>query len=103
MGGVVVDYIQSISNGMKGFLFLSVSLWLGVAMSAMAQSQSPTMQQSTSTTNTRTTSPVKTKMKKSGLGKPMQNDTTQPRNRRQRRLPPDSLRRGGATRVDTVR
>ncbi|WP_040006808.1 hypothetical protein [Fibrisoma limi] len=88
---------------MKGFLFLSISLWLGVTTGALAQNQSPTMQQSTSTTNTRTTSPVKTKMKKSGLRDQVPTDTTQPRNRRQRRLPPDSLRRGGATRVDTVR
>lgn len=88
-------------------LFLSL-LSLTLATSSLAQSgQSPAIQQSTSTTDTRQANPPKPKLKKSDRGR--QNrmetgmDSTLPKNRKQRRLNPDSLRRGGATRVDTVR
>ncbi|GAB2524117.1 hypothetical protein [Spirosoma aerophilum] len=90
---------------MKRFMFGMLGMVL--SLSAVAQSnQSPTMQQSTSTTDTRKANPARPKMKisrqermkmESGL------DTTLPKNRKQRRLPPDSLRRGGATKVDSVR
>ncbi|CAN5261534.1 hypothetical protein BH09BAC4_BH09BAC4_23100 [soil metagenome] len=47
------------------------------------------------------------KNKKRPKGEPLKTntgmDSTSPQNRKQRRLNPDSLRRGGATKVDTVR
>ncbi|AUD05486.1 hypothetical protein [Spirosoma pollinicola] len=90
---------------MKRFMFGMLGIILSV--SAFGQSgQTPTMQQSTSTTDTRQANPARPKMKtnrqermkmEAGL------DTTLPKNRKQKRLPPDSLRRGGATKVDSVR
>ena len=69
--------------------------------------QSPVLQQSTSTVVTPPTSRPKPKFKKTNRRDQMKMeqglDTTLPKNRRQQRLRPDSLRRGGATRVDTVR
>ncbi|QMW03466.1 hypothetical protein [Spirosoma foliorum] len=66
--------------------------------SAFAQSdQSSAVQQPASTTDTRQANPTRPKLKKN------KTDTLTPKNRNQRRLAPDSLRRGGATRVDTVR
>ncbi|MBD2751438.1 hypothetical protein [Spirosoma validum] len=91
----------------RTFLFLSL-LSLTLATGALAQSgQSPAIQQSTSTTDTRQANPLRPKLKKSDKSnqKRMEAgmDSTLPKNRKQRRLNPDSLRRGGATRVDTVR
>ncbi|MVM31869.1 hypothetical protein GO755_17605 [Spirosoma sp. HMF4905] len=90
-------------------IFLFTSLLGGlICMSTVAQSaQSPDIQQSTSTTDTRQPTPSQPKLKKnSKSGNPKMQSTTDtivPKNRKQRRLAPDSLRRGGATRVDTVR
>ena len=87
---------------------LSIILCVGITTGAFAQSgQSPTMQQSTSTTDNRQSDPPRPKMKKV-TGRERQKmeagvDSTLPKNRKQRRLRPDSLRRGGATRVDTIR
>ena len=93
---------------MKRTLFLVLLLNGGLMASAMAQSgQSPIMQQSTSTVQTPPTSQPKPKIKKMDRRERLEMkrglDTTLPRNRNQRRLAPDSLRRGGATKVDTVR
>ncbi len=93
---------------MKRNAFLISLLSAGLTVGTYAQSgQSPTMQQSTSTEDNRQANPARPKLKKAtrqqrqrletGL------DTTLPKNRQQRRLRPDSLRRGGATKVDTVR
>ena len=92
---------------MKNILFITTLLCLGCLAGAFAQSgQSPVMQQSTSTVNSRPTSQPKPKLKKLNRRERMEMkqglDTTLPKNRKQRRLRPDSLRRGGATRVDTV-
>lgn len=96
----------------RRLLFVS-ALCAGVTMGAFAQSnQSPTLQEATSTTDTRQANPPKPILKKSNRQQRMEMekgmDTTLPANRpkndrKQRRLPPDSLRRGGATRVDTIR
>lgn len=93
---------------MKRTLFFTVLLSVGMAAGVSAQSnQSPTMQQSTSTPETRPTNPVRPQMKRTNRQQRQRMetglDTTLPKNRNQRRLPPDSLRRGGATRVDTIR
>ncbi|GAB3890780.1 hypothetical protein [Spirosoma agri] len=97
---------------MKRIVFSTTVLWVGLLVSASAQSnQAPTMQQTTSTEDNRRANLPKPMLKKmSGqeqrkLEKGM--DTTLPKNRpnpnrKQRRLRPDSLRRGGATRVDTI-
>ena len=93
---------------MNRTLWLSAALCLLIGSGAFAQSgQSPTMQQSTSTTDNRQANQPKPKLKKV-TGNQRQKmeagvDSTLPKNRKQRRLPPDSLRRGGATRVDTIR
>ncbi|QDK78154.1 hypothetical protein EXU85_05905 [Spirosoma sp. KCTC 42546] len=82
---------------MKRFFFITSLLSSFIFVGAFAQSgQSPAVQQSTSTTDTRQANPPRPKMKST-------KDTTSPKNRKQRRLAPDSLRRGGATRVDTIR
>ncbi|MFD2932837.1 hypothetical protein [Spirosoma flavum] len=93
---------------MKRFLFVSSMLSVVLSLNVFAQSgQAPTMQQSTSTTDTRQANPAQPKMKsinrrqRSKMEAGM--DSTLPKNRKQRRLRPDSLRRGGATRVDSVR
>lgn len=88
-------------------LFLTSLLCAGLAMGAMAQSsQSPTMQQSTSTVDSKQANPARSKLKKTTRQQrqrmEMGLDTTLPKGRNQRRLRPDSLRRGGATRVDTI-
>jgi hypothetical protein len=93
---------------MKCLLFLAALLSFGAAVNASAQSgQSPVMQQSTSTATTPPTSEPMPKMKNPGLRQRMKMergvDTTLPKDRKQKRLRPDSLRRGGATRVDSVR
>lgn len=101
----VVTKAYKLNEIMKRFLFglLAVALSTG----AYAQSnQSPTMQQSTSTTDTRQANPAQPKVKmnrqqRAKMAAGM--DSTLPKNRKQRRLPPDSLRRGGATKVDSVR
>jgi hypothetical protein len=103
-----VTYSYQLNEIMKRILLLSSLLSCGLVAGAFAQSnQSPEMQQSTSTVDTRQANPPRPKMQKptkqdqrrmeEGL------DSTQPKNRKQKRLRPDSLRRGGATRVDTVR
>jgi hypothetical protein len=93
---------------MRRILFLTTLLSIGLLAETYAQSnQSPVMQQSTSTDKTLPTSEPKPMIKKVG---PKQRakmaaglDTTLPKDRRKRRLRPDSLRRGGATKVDTIR
>ena len=93
---------------MKRLVFFTALLSTVLTVCTVAQSgQSPTLQQSTSTQDNRQANPTRPKLKKTtrqqrqrletGL------DTTLPKNRPQRRLRPDSLRRGGATRVDTIR
>ena len=79
-----------------------------LSVSAFGQSgQTPTMQQSTSTTDTRQANPVRPKMKPTNRQERLKMeagvDSTLPKNRKQKRLRPDSLRRGGATKVDSVR
>ncbi|UFH56280.1 hypothetical protein [Spirosoma sp. KNUC1025] len=93
---------------MKRMLLLINLLSLAFIVSASGQSnQSPAIQQSTSTTDTRQANPPQPKLKKTSRTERMKMetgmDTTLPKNRKQPRLRPDSLRRGGATRVDTVR
>ncbi|MBC3786433.1 DUF4148 domain-containing protein [Spirosoma utsteinense] len=93
---------------MKRTLFFTTLLVAGLTAGAMAQSgQSPTMQQSTSTVETPGTNTPRPKIKKTSRRERMEMergmDTTLPKDRKQRRLPPDSLRRGGATKVDTIR
>ncbi|WP_461140511.1 hypothetical protein [Spirosoma pomorum] len=93
---------------MQRILFLTLSLTVCLLLNAQGQSnQSPVMQQSTSTEKTPPTSEPKPMMKNVG---PKQRakmaaglDTTLPKDRKKKRLRPDSLRRGGATKVDTVR
>jgi hypothetical protein len=90
---------------MKRFMFGMLGVLLSIR--AFGQSnQAPTMQQSTSTTETRQANPARPKMKVSRQERMKMEagmDTTLPKNRKQRRLRPDSLRRGGATKVDSVR
>ena len=93
---------------MKRIFFVATLLSSIILTSAFGQSsQSPTMSQSTSTTDTRQANPVQPKMKpvnrkeRSKMEAGM--DSTLPKTRKQPQLRPDSLRRGGATRVDSVR
>ena len=93
---------------MKRLLFFTALLTTVLTVCAMAQSgQSPTLQQSTSTQDNRQANPARPKLKKTTRQQRQRMetglDTTLPRNRPQRRLRPDSLRRGGATKVDTIR
>ncbi|MFD2570987.1 hypothetical protein ACFSUS_10105 [Spirosoma soli] len=93
---------------MKCTMFIASLLSLGFAVGASAQSnQAPVMQQSTSTEDTRQANPVKPQLQKVSKGDQLKmqqaQDTTRPKGRKQRRLRSDSLRRGGATRVDTIR
>ena len=92
---------------MKRILFFVILLGAGLTVSAVAQSsQSPTMQQSTSTEDNRQANPARPKLKKTTRQQRQRMatglDTTLPKNRNQRRLRPDSLRRGGATKIDTI-
>lgn len=94
---------------MKRFLFMGSMLCaiLSANYGYSQSNQAPVIQQSTSTTDTRQANPTRPKMKR--MNRQQQRkmesgmDSTQPGNRRQPRLRPDSLRRGGATRVDSVR
>ena len=93
---------------MKRTLLVLSLLSVGLVTGTFAQSgQSPTMQQSTSTTDNRQANPARPKIKKQSRRQRMQMETgldsTLPKDRKQQRLNPDSLRRGGATRVDSVR
>ncbi|WP_461076589.1 hypothetical protein [Spirosoma flavus] len=92
-------------NVMKRYLFFIGLLTGGLASASFGQSNS--LPQSASTTETIQTNPVPPTMNKGDeqrrLQRQMGQDTTAPKNRKQRRLRPDSLRRGGATRVDTIR
>ncbi len=93
---------------MTRILFIASFLSIVLTTGTLAQSnQSPTMQQSTSTEDNRLANPAKPKIKKTSRRERVQMeqglDTTLPKNRKQKRLRPDSLRRGGATKVDTVR
>ncbi len=93
---------------MKRYRIFCTLLGLCLTVGAFAQSsQSPTMQQSTSTVDTRQTNPVRPKIKRSTARQRARMeqglDSTLPKDRPKRRLRPDSLRRGGATRVDTIR
>ncbi|WP_234735928.1 hypothetical protein [Tellurirhabdus bombi] len=107
---------------MKLYKYIGIlAVGLGVSLSATAQNQQPTMNQSTSTTETRGSAQDKKAiqdkkmLKDPGLkqrqrreqindGRPANEpiDDRRPANE-QRRLRPDSLRRGGATSVDTLR
>lgn len=92
----------------RNAFFVSLLTVVGLSLGANAQSsQSPTMQQSTSTQDNRQANPARPKLKRATRQQRQRMetglDTTLPRNRQQRRLRPDSLRRGGATKVDTVR
>jgi hypothetical protein len=93
---------------MKRSLFFTTLLSAGLAVGSLAQSgQAPTIQQSTSTAVTPPTNQPKPKIKKQNRRQRTEMerglDTTLPKDRQQQRLRPDSLRRGGATKVDTVR
>ena len=93
---------------MKRTVFFLSLLSTAIVGEAFAQSnQSPAIQQSTSTSDTRQANPARPKLKKMSRQERMQKqagmDSTLPKNRKQPRLNPDSLRRGGATRVDTIR
>jgi len=93
---------------MKRSLFFTTLLSAGLAVGSLAQSgQAPTIQQSTSTRVNPSTNQPKQKIKKQSRRQRMEMerglDTTLPKDRQQRQLRPDSLRRGGATKVDTVR
>lgn len=86
---------------MKNIRVIALGLLLA-GSAAQAQNQSPTRQQSTSTPNTRQVKPVKPQVKpvNPNQNREVPRDTTR---RTGRRLRPDSLRRGGAVRVDTIR
>jgi hypothetical protein len=95
---------------MKREIWLTSLLVGSLITASMAQSnQAPVMQQSTSTEDRRQANPPKPMLENSnGRQQPalnMDQDTTRPKKqpRKQRRLRPDSLRRGGATRIDTIR
>ncbi|WP_338873014.1 hypothetical protein WBJ53_29435 [Spirosoma sp. SC4-14] len=98
---------------MKRILLLASLLIAGFATGAAAQSnQAPVLQQATSTEDNRRANPPKPMLENNSMQQRMELerglDTTLPkqkpkRDRKQRRLRPDSLRRGGATRIDTVR
>lgn len=93
---------------MKRLTFFISLLSISLIVGAHAQSgQSPAIQQSTSTEDTRQANPARPKLKKASRQQRQRMetglDTTLPKDRKQRRLRPDSLRRGGATRVDTIR
>lgn len=98
---------------MKRILLLASLFSAGFAMGAAAQSnQAPVLQQSTSTEDRRQAHPPKPIFEEKSRRQRMELerglDTTLPkqqpkRDRKPRRLRPDSLRRGGATRIDTVR
>ena len=93
---------------MKRMMILINMLSFVLIISAYGQSnQSPAIQQSTSTTDTRQANPAQPKIKKPNRRERMRMeagmDSTLPKNRKQPRLRPDSLRRGGATRIDTIR
>ncbi len=79
-------------------------LSIGLLGSAAGQiNQSPAEKQTTSNPNTRQIDPVQKKLsQQERRKKEAALDTTVPRNRKGRRLRPDSLRRGGVTKVDTV-
>ncbi|GAB2558635.1 hypothetical protein [Spirosoma areae] len=93
---------------MKRILLFVSLLSVTLFVDAFGQSnQSPVINQSTSTETNRQANPARPKMKKTNrnerLNRESGMDTTLPKDRKQRRLRPDSLRRGGATRVDSVR
>lgn len=92
---------------MNRTLFLTALLCTGVVVGTLAQSgQSPTMQQSTSTADQPSKNQPTPKLKKPSRREQMKMqqglDTTLPKDRKQKRLRPDSLRRGGAVKVDTI-
>jgi hypothetical protein len=108
------------TRAMKFYKHLGIlALGVGLSLSVNAQNQQPTMNQSTSTTETRGNSQDKKaiqdkRMKDPGLKQRQRReqindnrpanepiDDRRPANE-QRRLRPDSLRRGGATSVDTL-
>lgn len=94
---------------MKRLLFIGTMLgvFTGVDSAFSQSNQSSVLQQSTSTTDTRQAQPARPKLKKVSRQEQRRMETgmdsTLPKNRKQPRLRPDSLRRGGATRVDSVR
>lgn len=92
---------------MLRIVLAGVLLSLGAAGAFAQSTQAPVMEQTTSTVDGRKSNIPRPKLKKTSLRERMEMergmDTTLPKNRRSRRLRPDSLRRGGATRVDSVR
>ena len=105
---LAVTYPYKLIAIMKRTLILINLISFAFIGSAFGQSnQSPVIQQSTSTTDTRQANPAQPKMKKLDKRERKQletgMDSTLPKNRKKQRLRPDSLRRGGATRVDSVR
>ncbi|MBD2700905.1 hypothetical protein IC229_09670 [Spirosoma sp. BT702] len=91
-------------NVMKRYVFFISLLTGGLASASFGQNNS--LPQSASTTESFQTAPVMNKAdEQRRLQRDISQDTTKtkPKNRKQKRLRPDSLRRGGATRVDTVR
>jgi len=86
---------------MKTVLIVALGLLLAGGV-VHAQNQLPTMQQSTSTPNTRQSNQAKPQVKpvNPNQNREVPRDTTR---RTGRRLRPDSLRRGGAVKVDTIR
>ncbi|WP_020601562.1 hypothetical protein [Spirosoma spitsbergense] len=90
---------------MKRILFIGSMLSIGLLVSASGQSNpSPATKPPTSTPkNTRQIDPAQKKLsQQERRRKEAAMDTTKPANRKGRRLRPDSLRRGGVTKVDTV-
>jgi len=89
---------------------LAIGFALGMNVTVWAQNQSPVMNQSTSTTNTRATAPTEDQVIKQDIKKntPRQRmggnqiDDRRPTGN-PKKFRSDSLRRGGATKVDTLR
>ncbi|WP_018623201.1 hypothetical protein [Spirosoma luteum] len=90
---------------MKRILIIGSMLSIGLLISASGQSNpSPTTQPATATPgNTKQIDPAQKKIsQQERRRKEAAMDTTLPGKRKGRRLRPDSLRRGGVTKVDTV-
>lgn len=78
-----------------------IIMLVGCMVSVNAQNQAPTVQQSTSTTNERGHNQTKVRQQKEAMRK--QQAVRDTPTTKKRTLRPDSLRRGGATKVDTLR
>ncbi|GAB3990963.1 hypothetical protein GCM10028807_19530 [Spirosoma daeguense] len=90
---------------MKRYMLLIGLLIGGLATASFGQIN--TLPQSASTTESLQERPIPPTMNKSDEQRRLQQkvaqDTTRPKKRDPKRLRPDSLRRGGATRIDTIR